>query len=1688
MSFYHTKKYLFYIHIREKLNIFEEKLEQTRGGDNMNIFKKIRKSKLGFPLVEISIIIAVVVVVLAVLAPALISYTEVSRKQRDETATAEMINAFELALIDSEVLDESLRYEIANNFLTYSDSTGTYASQDIEQEFWAPDGSGRAVTITFNPDEDGTYVLADGYVNEMTFGNGSVATPTRLMQQRGNADPVQCKFAEMESANKTHLLYSQVTQNVGDTVKMRSATYRNSSFTVFIKYAVSDGVVKATVSGSWNGEDLSPDCPAALGSGTTGFDEDNNPNGDRKGTTESQFDSSALQGSGSITFKGYDTLEGEYIDSEKFWNFCQSVSSDITGIHVVSVYTENPTVDISVSGNGRIVAFQEADAIYISAAAPDGKDNKMLYTFKVRPSENASNLFDANKTGLTNVRRIGVDMLDVSKCISIDSMFKDNAKITSINMDSWDMSNISNFTSAFEGCTSLKNIKLISWNTAKAEKMGHMFADCQALERLDVSRFNTANVEDMSYMFYNCASLINLDVSKFDTSKVRTMASMFEGCVKVNALDVSNFDVGIVMDFSSMFKDCLKIKTLNVSSWETALNQNMSKMFMNCKSLTELNLENWNTANVKNMEQMFYACQYIEELDLSTFNNLNAANVKNMFGEMNRLVMITLGAKFSFRGNGATSCTLPTPSPKYIDGADGLWRDEAGAMLSPANIPSKVAATYHAVTDTLPAILAERDTWWKGRTDKEDIVRIKIVNRYRSPRYDETWVADADNNGSIVVYIEGDTAYLVNMKNSRAKNAFQLSYDATNTFAGFTNLREIQGLRLINMINTTVADNFFEGCTSLVSIDGYERWNVQNLRSTSNMFASTKIPFLKLGAWDLATNTNFSGMFANTQLTELDLANWDVSNIESFAGMFQNSNKLMTVILKAWDTNPNASYTDMFSGCSALTTIYTSSTFEVGTTNTNMFNGCTNIMGGMGTTYVDGTSAYARVDTATNPGYFTSDENVGTFVARLYATGSVSTVYDELTFQGATATPWNYRQGAKLLEISLYAMPKGIDKSLTVTVPEGMKIVKNSWTQPNGHITNVYFDTLDRNANKEGIQQNSGVYVNNEAGTLTFVIDPKTTQTTIQMLVNVDMDLWSKRASSTNITKEDAIVVALCDDAVVKTMKNITMGNGLGNTTEGFSLGYGLNNSLIYEGQPQTIYNNLYLSKHEETASVYWTEAEIKVTTESTQSGLSAKIVGGTNPWASQIVEDNSTDYVFHKKYQNIQTSSLNFPRLEYLLEEGAGWQKGESLKVKTEITVKYYNGETKTYVQESKVTVKTATDEVDWSLLTISGSGQTVPTLSYFAGAASDIADHLGYTSVTYKGAVDIPNLHFKYEYDVDHSGVPNVMVQAARVVLPKGQSTIADVTFVSETGAIKGPYQIELKSTNSNYGAYISAMHSMPDADKEGKTWYLKTVEYTIDKLVGSATSQTNYHATSAGKSTSSAGATLGRVRNQGSHKVTISHNGVVYKTATYTSKTSTAPTYSAYVSAISTPLGNTITAGDNFQLDISVSACSYPYAITSNLVDPVIWVVLPEDVSIIGAKVLNSSGTVVDSNPNVTRLKSFYKEDGTIAYVYKVHMTNPQLMSQIVVGKTSITSRNATLKFQILVETDATMRSTSMLLRDMIWFSDSHGRTALSGSYGGYGTTDRYDVNCNGNNTEQLSVTDKTTTSISIQGVLD
>ena len=66
----------------------------------------------------------------------------------------------------------------------------------------------------------------------------------------------------------------------------------------------------------------------------------------------------------------------------------------------------------------------------------------------------------------------------------------------------------------------------------------------------------------------------------------------------------------------------------------------------------------------------------------------------------------------------------------------------------------------------------------------------------------------------------------------------------------------------------------------------------------------------------------------------------------------------------------------MFEGCSKLKTIYASNKFNTSKVSNSsyMFSNCTSLVGGAGTTYNSSHSdkTYARIDSSSTPGYFTS--------------------------------------------------------------------------------------------------------------------------------------------------------------------------------------------------------------------------------------------------------------------------------------------------------------------------------------------------------------------------------------------------------------------------------------------------------------------------------------------------------------------------------------------------------------------------------------------------------------------------------------------------------------------------------------------------------------------------------------------
>ena len=170
--------------------------------------------------------------------------------------------------------------------------------------------------------------------------------------------------------------------------------------------------------------------------------------------------------------------------------------------------------------------------------------------------------------------------------------------------------------------------------------------------------------------------------------------------------------------------------------------------------------------------------------------------------------------------------------------------------------------------------------------------------------------------------------------------------------------------------------------------------------SMSYMFLNSQGKSLDLSNFDTSKVNNMLGMFWSSQATTLDISNFDTSNVTSMGSMFHisqatildvsgfntskvtnmynmfASSKAVTLDLSSFDTSNVTNMGYMFNNANNLKTIYVSSKFNIDTvtSSTNMFYGCTSLVGGSGTkynsNYIDKT--YARIDGGTsNPGYFT---------------------------------------------------------------------------------------------------------------------------------------------------------------------------------------------------------------------------------------------------------------------------------------------------------------------------------------------------------------------------------------------------------------------------------------------------------------------------------------------------------------------------------------------------------------------------------------------------------------------------------------------------------------------------------------------------------------------------------------------
>ena len=235
----------------------------------INMKNKIRQATKGFPLVELIVVIAIMAIMVAVLAPSLLGYVEKSRMQKDDSAMNEVSSALHLSLADQNVYDELVPFVAKDNYSCYCDgdlTTNIYENQTpikgneywlyndncrlLDETVYKPAGKMRGVTITLKPNGSAEYILKDGIVNKI--GNDTT-------KKGANAGKV---------LNDCPELYNRLRSTVGDTIKVSSQTYRNSDYTIFISMGTTGGNQAdkqdaIQVYGQYNGTNLSEVAPAS---------------------------------------------------------------------------------------------------------------------------------------------------------------------------------------------------------------------------------------------------------------------------------------------------------------------------------------------------------------------------------------------------------------------------------------------------------------------------------------------------------------------------------------------------------------------------------------------------------------------------------------------------------------------------------------------------------------------------------------------------------------------------------------------------------------------------------------------------------------------------------------------------------------------------------------------------------------------------------------------------------------------------------------------------------------------------------------------------------------------------------------------------------------------------------------------------------------------------------------------------------------------------------------------------------------------------------------------------------------------------------------------------------------------------------------------------------------------------------
>ena len=509
---------------------------------------------------------------------------------------------------------------------------------------------------------------------------------------------------------------------------------------------------------------------------------------------------------------------------------------------------------------------------------------------------------------------------------------------------------------------------------------------------------NTSEVTNMNYMFMGCTKLTNLDVSHFDTSNVTDMIQMFNGCYSLTSLDLSSFNTSKVTDMLWMFHSCINLQTIYVGSgWTTNVLMISSEMFYDCTKLVggqgttyDANYVDGSYAHIDGgtsnpgylteKPKEAYAC-YTSSNNTLTFYYDNLRNTRpGTTYNLNRV-----GDTPSWVNDGKNAYVTkvvfdplfadarPTSTYGWFYQMENLQTIEGLSYLNTSEV-TDMTYMFGYCKKLTSLDLSNFNT--SKVTDMKNMFYscLKLQTIYVGEGWSTAAVTSSSNMfmGCRVLVGGKGTAYDVNHVNK----TYARIDGGTGNPGYFTATNEAYACYTPS--NTTLTfyyDNkrsSREGTTYDLNTGSTQPgWNADG---TESKVTQVKFDPSFAGARPTTTCDWFFGMGKLKTIEGLSYLN--TSEVTHMGWMFSGCKSLTSIDLSSFNTSNVTVMTTMFFDCGELKTIFVGDGWSTAavTESDFMFDGCTKLVGGQGTTYnanhVDAT--YAHIDGGpSNPGYFT---------------------------------------------------------------------------------------------------------------------------------------------------------------------------------------------------------------------------------------------------------------------------------------------------------------------------------------------------------------------------------------------------------------------------------------------------------------------------------------------------------------------------------------------------------------------------------------------------------------------------------------------------------------------------------------------------------------------------------------------